>query len=321
MRTPRSLNRSLPLFITAFAALMLVSACNEDEQNGAASLMGNAGLPMAALPGEAEQSASDAEGVKPSDMTLDRSKFANRKIAETHAMTIETEPDELRGRLKRDFRQCLDLGCEITGSNVARDSGGSLQARIDPEQLGAYLNFLATGDGEVKSHQVSAEDKTYQYVSTTEGIKNQEALRDRLRALLNDSRAKTIPEILEVERELARVQTQIDTQTTQKKIIERTTNKATVMVNYTVPYQAVEMRYESLSHSLRTAWRGLIQNIGEVIMFFGQIIPWLPVIFLFYWLMVRMHRIVTRKTGDIAPRKAKSKAGQSTDSPPPSPLA
>lgn len=137
----------------------------------------------------------------PSEMVLDRAQFGDRKIAETHNVSIETEADALKGRYDRDFKKCIAVGCEIVNSQVTSREYASLHARIAPEQLGAYLDFLAEGEGELKSHQVSADDQTMAYIDTEARIKNLEVLRQRLFELLDSEKAKSVEGILRVEQE------------------------------------------------------------------------------------------------------------------------
>ena len=55
---------------------------------------------------------------------------------------------------------------------------------------------------------VASEDVTEKYIDTEARLKNAVALRDRLKALLNQ--AKDVKDVLEIEKELARVQGDID---------------------------------------------------------------------------------------------------------------
>ncbi len=235
--------------------------------------------------------------VKASNMVLDRSKFEGRRIAENHNMQIQTAREGFQQRYQRDMAQCIQLGCEVTGSQIQSTGYGYLNARIAPENLGQYLDFLSKGPGEVKSHQVSATDKTSQYVDTGSKLKNQTALRDRLLKLLDSYKAKKIQDILSVERELTRVQSQIDSLTGQMRALEKVTSKATVNVNYTIPPKGIEIEYHDISNSLRYAWNGFLQSVSDVISFILRAVPWVPIWFAGGWLVVKIFRFAFRKTG------------------------
>ena len=87
------------------------------------------------------------------------------------------------------------------------DGYASLKLRI-PVQ--AFTNALLSLEslGEITSRYVENEDVTEQYVDTAARLKNKVVLRDRLRQLLD--KATAIKDILAIETELNRVQSDID---------------------------------------------------------------------------------------------------------------
>jgi|GEM_PF-1458353 len=277
------------------AATLLLTSCLEDAQN--LTPMGGATDAMMAESAlqTADMASPAVRQMAPSSMAIDRSKLGGRRVAESHNMSIETKEDDLQSRFQRDFQRCMELECEILNSYVNAKSDANLSLRIDPVNLGPYLDFLASGPGEVKSHQVGAEDKTLQYIDTTARLENQEALRNRLRKMLDSGQAKTVGETLEIERELTRIQSDIDAQTQQKRFLERVTDKATVTVNYRVPHPSIPMDYSALRNSLREAWRGFIRNVADMIQFTGSVIPWIPVMFLGMWLVLNLSRLAARR--------------------------
>lgn len=79
--------------------------------------------------------------------------------------------------------------------------------RVPGPQLRPVLDLLAAL-GTEESRSVSSQDVTEQYIDTEARLKNAIALRDRLKALLGQ--AKDVKDILEIEKELTRVQADID---------------------------------------------------------------------------------------------------------------
>lgn len=98
-------------------------------------------------------------------------------------------------------------GGYIHDSSMTKDGRGTFDLRIPAAQLDAVLGQLATL-GEEKSRRVSTEDVTDQVTDLDAELANKRALRDRLRDLL--ARAKDVKDVLAVENELTRVQTDID---------------------------------------------------------------------------------------------------------------
>ncbi len=234
----------------------------------------------------------------PSQMALDRSQFGDRRIAESHSLNIDIQPEGLKARYDRDFKKCLELGCEITQSNVKSRYSAVITASIAPDQLPAYLDFIGTGDGDLKSHSVSADDKTLQYIDTDAKIKNLEALHLRLLALLESPKADNIKDILEIERELNRVNQQLDSAKGSLRHLAKITGKASVQIYYNVPYRDIEVRYYDLQNSFKLAWQSFVNNLSGVIQFIGGVLPWIPVWVLGFWFVVKTIGFVfgTRKS-------------------------
>ena len=271
-------------------AVFLLAGCNEEgSYNSGVSYQSDfaeeAMLQRAAVPASAP----------PSKMALDRSKFNNRRIAETHNMNIELEPDGLKSRYDRDFQKCLELGCEVTSSNAQSRRSGYINARISPEQLGEYLDFLGSGPGELKEHSVKADDKTLQYIDTEAKIKNLERLRDRLIVLLNSEKTEKVSEVLQIERELNRVEQQLDSAKGSLRHLETITGKATVNSRYSVPFQDFEVKYYEFKNSFKRGYQEMLNSVSDAIRFVGGIIPWIPVWVIGLWITVKAFKFAFGK--------------------------
>src|SRR2546426_105645 len=88
-----------------------------------------------------------------------------------------------------------------------KDSDARLKIRIPARRLSEVLDHLARL-GEEKRRHVSSEDVTEKVGDLNTELANKKALRDRLRGVL--ARAKDVKDVLSVENELTRVQTEID---------------------------------------------------------------------------------------------------------------
>lgn len=302
--------------ILLFVALLL-TGCLEDEPRGSEARMtgnssggGHYALQEAAPARMMAKSmraptAATADFVgNPSDLALDRSQFEGRRIAETHHLSVETPREQLQERYQRDLKHCISLRCEIVNSNVNSSGYANIHARLSPEKLPEFLDYLATGPGNIVSHQLSSDDKTSHYVDTEAKLKNQRAFRQRLLKLLDDKQFARVSDLLQVEREITRVQSQIDSLTGQIRQLEKVTGKATVQVNYQLPPRAVELKYHDITNSLRYAWNAFLENVSAVIMFVMKALPWLPVMFIGFWLLVKMLRFAFRGTGGFWSRLA-----------------
>jgi len=293
--------RRSSLSVLALVLLLALSACNDESDSSSTMAQGFGGndktMALAAAP--SRMTASDA-GVfyqSPSyernsaEMTIvDRSKLADKRIAETHSFSVELAANQIQNRITADYQACIALGCEVLASNYNSKSSGNLNARIAPDKLAAFFKTIESGLGEVKEHRVSVDDETNAYVDTAARLRNQTALRDRLTNLLQSDKTKTVSDVMQIERELTRVQSDIDAATGRMNALEKRTSMATVNVQYSVPYFERDDHYQKISTSFARAWRGFIQNLDEVIVFVGRVLPWLPIIVLGVWLAAKVLR-------------------------------
>lgn len=269
-----------PKALLLFLPFLLLAACN-DENDSLTRASGFAS-PMMELNGAMQDTVSLKSS--PSPRAIDRSRLGNKRIAERHDLTVEIDQDHIRTRQQADFDRCLKMQCEILDSNSGK-TYGRLSVRIVPDQLPDYLKALEEERGEIVSHNVSVEDKTLSYIDTEADLKNKTALRDRLTKLLDSNDVREVKDLLQIERELARVQREIDSATGRLRHLENETAKARVDISYTVPVYERAIEYKDLQGSFRNAWRGLINSTADVIKFTGCILPWIPVGLIGLWLL------------------------------------
>jgi hypothetical protein len=92
-------------------------------------------------------------------------------------------------------------------SSEGGDTSGYATLRVPAAQLEKMLDALAEL-GDERRRELGAEDVTEQLADIETTLKNKRALRDRLRALLE--RASAVKEVLEVEEQLVRIQTEVE---------------------------------------------------------------------------------------------------------------
>jgi hypothetical protein len=130
---------------------------------------------------------------------------ASRLLVKT--ASIEVAVSSVPSAADESVRITEQAGGYVHESSIERDGRGRFALRVPAAQLDAVLDQLSKL-GEEKSRHVSTEDVTDQVTDLDAELANKRALRDRLRALL--SRAKNVKDVLAVENELTRVQTEID---------------------------------------------------------------------------------------------------------------
>ena len=116
-------------------------------------------------------------------------------------------------------------GGHVQSQSVSENERARLFLRVPPNQLLPTLDALAAL-GKEEHRSVSSEDVTEKYIDTEARLKNAIALRDRLKALLNQ--AKDVKDVLEIEKELARVQGDVDSMEGRLKKLKEQVDYATV---------------------------------------------------------------------------------------------
>ena len=109
--------------------------------------------------------------------------------------------------LAESQRIVTDAGGFVEGSN-AGEARVSLRCRVPAEKLDTVMDAIAAL-GTLERRSVSAADVTEQHADLTTRLANDRALRDRLQQLL--ARAKSVEDVLAIEKELTRIQTEIET--------------------------------------------------------------------------------------------------------------
>ncbi|MDF3832855.1 DUF4349 domain-containing protein [Cupriavidus basilensis] len=230
-----------------------------------------------------------------------------RYLALKYALTVENTAEALEGGWKSVVERCQALGCELleAGFTRSRDGApprGELRARVAPKSLPDLLKAAEQG-GTVVSNTVSSEDKTDQVIDAEARIKNTTELRDRLRAMLQNARGP-LRDVIELERELARVQAELDTINGLRKLLAAQTDRNEVHIDFVARESFVSQRKVS---PLREAYNDIaglfLGSLAMLIRVAAGALPWLLVGVPLLWLALawRRRRAARRKQALPAP--------------------
>lgn len=134
-------------------------------------------------------------------VTYERAR-TDRILVRTATLALRAEDEEMPGL--RDRAAAL---AESFGGYVAADGPREMTLRIPDPELEAALDGLGALAHEAR-REIRAADVTDQYTDLEIRLANARALRQRLADLLE--RAETVEDVLEVERELSRVTTEVE---------------------------------------------------------------------------------------------------------------
>ena len=274
---------------------LLLMACNKQDAATEPDMArsANSAAPMAKM-------AADSVGGAQESLTQpgDSSNTVNRKyIALRHHLQIETAPENMQASFDAAIKHCETLNCQLLSANYNKQTpysppSASLSLRVPPKNVSVFLNGLAK-NGEVMQHGRDSEDKTIQVLDADARIKNLTDLRDRLRLMLNDKTAK-FKDIIDVERELANTQSQLDSIASVRKMLALETDLVAVNVDFTASQGITEQGFFApVARAIKNAGQVMMESFGAVITFLVGAIPWLligiPVIWLVrkYWIKLK----------------------------------
>ncbi|NOT15357.1 MAG: DUF4349 domain-containing protein [Methylotenera sp.] len=284
--------------------LLVCVACGKHEGSSPMTSypasVADAEMAMSAkVAGGAEQGLTEAS--EPNKPSAELKKY----IALRHSLTVETKAENMQAVFDATLQHCQTLNCQVLNASFNRETrysfnremqytppNASISVRIPPRNVAIFLTGLAK-NGEVLQHGQAAEDKTNQVVDAEAHIKNLTELRDRLRLLLTDKSAK-LKDIIEVERELAHTQSQLDSIVSLRKILALETDLVAVDINFTAAQGITEEGFFApVAQALKNAGHVLMESFADVITFVVNLLPWLllgiPVLVLArrFWLKLK----------------------------------
>ena len=265
------------LFLLALFSLSLLMGCSRGE---APSGTGNSLADLAAPAAPAGKLAAVGVGGTPQEALPARGEAAapRRYLAVRHALRIQTEADRVESAWQQANKACEAAGCEMLSSSLTRDerrrpANAQREARVPPEKLDAFLKQVSAL-GSVGQHSRHAEDKTDEVIDTEASLKNMSELRENLRRLLAKPGAK-LSDLIEVERELARVQTELDSLASRRKALASLTDKVHVSIAFMAdPEYAGASFWEPVRDSAADAGHVLAVSLAGLITFAAAVLPW-----------------------------------------------
>lgn len=202
-------------------------------------------------------------------------------IALRHHLNVEVEAEQLQANFDATLKHCEALNCQIVSANFNRETpynppSASLSVRIPPRNVEIFLTGLAKS-GEIMQHGREAEDKTNQVVDADARIKNLTELRDRLRAMLGNKSA-TFKDIIEVERELANTQSQLDAIISVRKVLALETDLVAMNVDFAAKQGITEQGFFApVVNAFKNAGRVMVESLATLITFVMNVLPWVVI--------------------------------------------
>ncbi|KCZ91705.1 DUF4349 domain-containing protein [Hyphomonas johnsonii] len=291
------------LLIGAAAALALAACGGPGSMDRSEAVPSMAPPPPAPMMEAGDAAPMQADGAAPAEPGV------QQYIAYSHAIGMRLPVKSIEPVMQGHIAACKAAGpdtCIITNSYLNAwsedEASGSLYLRAIPAWIDTFLGGVeAEADavnGEVTSRQTTAEDLTVTIIDTDARLKAQEALQTRIQQLL-DSRPGDLGELLDTERELARVNGEIDSLKSSKKALMARVNMSQLSVSYETKRNPVSRgALEPLGNAFGGFFYNLSSAVAAVITAFAVGLPWLLLLgfFLWFWLKLIWPRIRRKKT-------------------------
>lgn len=262
-----------------FLSLTFLTACGGPSNPDGGSALAPAEAPMAMEQAMQRGVAASAEAGATAEPQAGR-----RYLAERQFWLFEPADDRVEALWRTHLELCRQ-DCEVLeatlNKNLHAPVTASLSFRVGRARAAAVLAAMA--GPEAVERRLEREDKTLEVVDLEARLKNLADLRDRLRQLLA-SRGGGLKDVLEMERELARVQGDLDAMTAQRRALANETEKVWVRAEYRPrPSFAETGAMQPLLDAWRGAGRAFAESLGAALLFVVQALPWLLIVFPALW--------------------------------------
>jgi hypothetical protein len=221
-----------------------------------------------------------------------------RKLIKTSKLTLKVKDC---GQVQTDIQGIVaKFNGIIIDSQLNQSSqflkNGTIIFKIPPKDLEAALADVKKL-GEVEFESVTGEDVTEQYVDSQARLKNFVQVKERLNKILNE-RAREVKDILDIEREMARVGGEIEALEGRIKYLDRQVDLSTVTVYFHEKCLNIikAMNFgEKFMNTLRVSAETFVNTFNGVIIAISFLLPilmWLGII----WAVVMFFKRISRKS-------------------------
>jgi hypothetical protein len=291
--------------VLALALSLLLAACDGDENargEAAQSVASEAAYAPAPPPPLAEPDMSDrvaVTGSRTSSAGTDASapqasdgqpvQAEGMLLAYSYSVGFELPARNVAALKDSHEAECRAAGpqlCLVLGGSVSGDGQdymyGNLNIRAEPQWLAQFRAGLGedaeAANGRVASESTSTEDLTRSIVDTEARLAAQETLRERLLVLL-ERPTDEVDDLLAAERELARVQGDIDSARSQLAVMRARVNMSRLDLNYSSVTNPVSTgAFNPVVDALRNFLTVLAGSLATVITIIAGAIPFVLIL-------------------------------------------
>lgn len=216
--------------------------------------------------------------------TGERSEKDTQKLIRTGSMTLEvvnvSESIDYITAITTGYKGFVERSTMTAGAN--NQVTGSMTVRMPGESFDSFLDTMGTL-GTIKRQDIVTSDVTEDYIDKEAQITSLTLQRDQYYRILN--KAETVEDILNVQREIDRVQLSLDRVTGKMKYLENQIAFGTLSISLQTPPVLTSQGVDAFTKVIQDASAGFIGMISFLFVFFVTIIPLLIILYILYRLL------------------------------------
>ena len=225
-----------------------------------------------------------------------------RQLAYEYNASLRLPAEKVGAVMKAHGARCAEAGpkvCQVISSSVSKNGPDRVYANLEIRAAKGWMDPFREGladeadaaDGNLSSMSARAEDLTRAITDTAARLEAQRTLRTRLLRLLERDTDK-VGDLLQIERELARVQSEIESADSYLKILRARVAMDRMTLNYeAIPKVITPETASPLVEAFRNFFSVLSESLAMVIIFIAGAVPWIVVGIPVLW---GLFRLVTR---------------------------
>lgn len=289
----------------ALVAMALVAGCGGSGESSSSEYDRPQAAPMMeesasdyAVAGKGAGDAAYSEPA-PTPDTPEVEPGAQQYIAYSHSLGLRLPKGAVEPMLQGHVEACQSAGtntCIVVNSNTYNSNedyvSGNVSIRATPDWIDGFLGNIEdqteAADGEITSRSTRAEDLTRSIIDTGSRLDAQRTLRTRLEGLL-ERRDGALGDLLQIERELARVIGEIESAEAQLRALRLRVSMSSLDVGYETKVPAFSgSQSNPLGEAINDFFYNFSKAIAAVITAFAIGLPWLVLIGIFLWIWLKL---------------------------------
>lgn len=219
-------------------------------------------------------------------------------IAYRHNLGLTLPKGQVEPMMQAHTSACQAAGtsaCIVVSSNVysqdAAYASGNLAIRATPEWITGFMAGIeqdaSEAGGEITQRSTQSEDLTRQIIDTGARLSAQQTLQTRLQGLL-ERRDGSLGDLLQIERELARVTGEIESITAQLKTLRLRVSMSSLDLNYQTKHAIDGSRDNPLGEAFGDFFYNLSAAVAAVVTAFAVGLPWMLLIGALLWIWLKL---------------------------------